>query len=252
MRDLSNLVNSIVDPEAFHLGAEKTPSGSGVRDQSAFSKTLVAFIEANFPNALKASKGEVVVQPLGPGVRGDYSPLSGKIRISPRALKGTYGPAVTVYRDKTGKEASQKVEFTTEDIMEAANTMLHELYHGASNGGFKAVGPVLSPEAAAKVNSMQQRKDFTKQPFTSVNTNSFDSEEFMANASALLQLAQAGAIVDGSVNSKQLANLKDIMQNVPEVKQFIDARLRPELPSIKPVPAPITEQIQKLLSDLLK
>lgn len=252
----------IVVAKKDRITTEKLPDGrTRVFDPTALAKVVVEVIKVNFPQALSTSDAKI--DPTGTKDyknTAEYDWWQNKININPdRTLQGRYGTSVGQTFDASGKKTYEQVNFTAQDVMESVNVLLHELYHSRSKAGYRGASKErvasygLTSEKLAKVNELQQ-DPYNYGSFSSINTRSFDQEEFLANADAILKLKSIGGIVAGSPTDNQYATLQKILKQVPEVQKLIDAYERPDVPEIKPLadkPAPVVTQILDLIKSKL-
>lgn len=236
------------------------PSYDGKRtytgQQEAVMQMALEVVKANFPDLIAKTHSKVSAkEPSHPGASGEYiyGLLSGEsdgIRLS---NADNISPAFMASTDsKTGKRLREKVNFTTEDVLRGAETVLHEMYHARSRAGYFNAGgnfSDLTPEQKARVNEIAQNPYKSGSPFgrplNSMFSQRMNEEEFMANASALLDMKERGLIMEGTDSAKRLHTLEMIMFDDPAVVKYIGARRDP---NIRTLSAPPTGTLGAILS----
>lgn len=221
-------------------------------------QVAMEIVKTVFPDLIAKTHSKVSAkEPRTPGATGEYSySLAGgegdgiRLKNADRIY-----PAMRRVDAKPGTDAKsyQEVNFTTDEVMESVDTILHEMFHARTRAGFFNAGNAtskLTPEQLQRVNDMAQAPDFgvprTGAPFHSVFGNTLNEEEFMANADALLHMQERGLRVSpNSRTAGKMITLQRIMQEIPEVAAYIESRRNPNVPSLK---APPTGTLGSILS----
>jgi len=212
----------------------------------AVMQLALEVVKTNFPDLVAKTHTKIVAaEPKSPGAYGEYTfaPFVGtdEIRLK-RADR--WSPAWSAREQGPGSAipSSSSVNFTTQEVLDSVNTVLHEIYHGQSKGGMfrqgvKEAANLLSPEDLKKINELAVNKtnNFAASLF-SMKDSHLDVEEFLANAFALTNMRDRKMIMPGSRSEEQLKTLDEIIAKVPNAKKFIDLQMQPNTPSLSAPP----------------
>jgi hypothetical protein len=138
-----------------------------------------------------------------------------------------------------GKQIGQEVNFSTTEVMDQVNTILHELVHAQGSGGWR--GPqahkVLKDLGIGEKEVAAINKKFSAPytPFFSSRPDFLDVEEFIANAIPLQEMAKRKMLPEAGRLAAGAKALEEIIQEVPQVQQLIDAMNRRDVPTLKPI-----------------
>jgi len=243
-------------------------TGSVTGQGEAVMQLALEVVKANFPDLVARTHSKVSSKrPEMPGADGEYryGLLSGEFDGIRLKNAGRIYPAVRRFVPsaesiKQGKKPSDEVNFTTQEVMDSVETVLHEMYHGRSRAGFSNEGgkfSKLTPEQAARANEIANLPDSGYPQFgrrlSSMSESGLNEEEFMANADALLSMKERLRIPENSPTAQRLITLEKIISEVPEVAKFIAARREPNVPTLKEPPTgtlgAILSQIDAFLND---
>jgi len=235
---------------------KRTNTGQG----EATLQVAMEIVKTVFPDLIAKTHSKVSAkEPRTPGATGEYSySLAGgegdgiRLKNADRIY-----PAMRRVDAKPGTDAKSysEVNFTTDQVMEGVNTVLHEMYHARTRAGFINEGAAtskLTPEQMKRVNDMAQAPESGYpqfgSPFASMFSDTMNEEEFMANADALLSMKERGLRVSPeSRTAGRMVTLQRIMQEIPEVAAYIESRRQPNIPSLK---APPTGTLGAIISNI--
>jgi hypothetical protein len=235
--------------ESKFSGTDKTGSVTGQGE--AVMQLALEVVKANFPDLVARTHSKVSrKEPTSPGATGEYTYGLAAGESDGIRLKNTgqWSPAARSFVPspegiKQGLKQRNEVNFTTQEVMAGVETVLHEMYHGRSRAGFFNAGEEfskLTPQQTARVNEIANLPESGYPQFgrrlNSMNENYLNTEEFMANADALLSMKERLRIPEGSHTAQRLVTLEKIISEVPEVAKFIAARREPNVPTLKEPP----------------
>lgn len=223
-------------------------TGTVVGQGEAVMQLALEVVKANFPDLVARTHAKISGEaPTYPGATGEYrySLFSGEFDGIRLKDQGRIYPAVRKFTPseegkKQGLKPSEEVNFTTAEVLTGVETVLHEMYHGRSRAGFINEGAKfsnLTPKQKQLLNSLAESgKVVFGKPFSSMNPDYLNEEEFMANADALLGMQERGLVMPGSQTQAKLNTLEEIIKQVPEAAAFIAARREPNIPTLKAPP----------------
>lgn len=217
------------------------------RGQSeAVMQLALEVVKANFPDIVAKTNTKIAArEPKSAGSYGEYefSPFGGTDEIRLKKT-GQWSPAWSAREQGPGSAipSSSSVNFTTNEVLDSVNTVLHELYHGQSKGGMfrqgaKEAADLLTDADKKKINDLAQNKtnNFAASLF-SMRDSGLDVEEFLANAFALTNMRDRKMIAPGSRSEEQLKTLDEIIAAVPNAKKFIELQMQPAIKSLSAPP----------------
>ena len=211
-------------------------SGNLYRDPSGLQRTILAVVQAQFPQLLSGTNTTVSSSPPSQySVRGSFNTDTRELKLAD--FYGSQGN--TAWATKTSQGAS----FTTADVMDAVNVILHEGSHAQrktpASTYFKGI-PETEQARAAKIGSGDA---FGYLP--SIRPDKLTPEELVANAYAITQMKQKGMVVPGSQTAIQSELLDKMFKEVPALQEATTKALQESTKN------PVPGIAQKLL-DLLK
>lgn len=230
------------------------------------AKLAIEVVKQLFPDYLKNAAKISAGSTKDYGAIADYSLLGNSIRLDPTKLAGRFVPSTSQYfpnkKDGTpdvDKKRTQ-INFTTEEVLTNANTILHELYHARSGGGWvsgkdriaaeKQFG--VTPEVKSAVNKIANSDIYgVGSRLYSMNPGYLDTEEFMANAATLLDMRDRSAMPESGPLKEKLSTIEKIMTEFPQMAQFIENSRQPDIKSLKsgaPAPGTLGALVETLFS----
>lgn len=239
-------------------GTTGRASGQG----EAVMQLALEVVKANFPDLVARTHAKVSSkEPTTPGAQGEYSYGLAVGEADGIRLKNIqqWSPATRSFVPSAAGKAQglkerEEVNFTTEEVMRGVEIVLHEMYHGRTRAGFFNTGTGfsnLTAEQMTKVNQIANLPESGYPQFgrrlNSMNENYLNTEEFMANADALLSMKERLQIPEGSASAQRLVTLEKIIAEVPEVAKFIAARREPNVPTLS---APPTGTLGAIISSV--
>lgn len=199
----------------------------------AVMQLALEVVKATFPDLVQRTHAKVSAKKPDAPARGSYSYgiFSGSQDGIKLANTGRWSPAVTTAED--GKSYSN---FTTSEVLQGVETVLHEMYHARTKAGFFRRGgeeaeALMTPELSKKLNQALSGS------FASLSPNGpLDMEEMMAGASAILDMRDRGLVMEGSRTSQRLAALDAAIKESPVLEKIIGAQRDPDIASFKGAP----------------
>ena len=226
------------------------------RGQSeAVMQLALEVVKANFPDIVAKTNTKISAkEPKSSGSYGEYefAPFAGTDEIRLKKA-GQWSPAWSAREQGPGSAipSSSSVNFTTQEVLDSVNTVLHELYHGQSKGGMfrqgaKEAADLLTAEDKQKINKLavNNTNNFAASLF-SMKDSGLDVEEFLANAFALTNMRDRKMIAPGTRSAEQLSTLEEIIREVPAAKKFIEMQMQPAINSLQ---GPATGTLGALIS----
>lgn len=245
--DTTEFDKRIRDSQFSSTGVTGSVTGQG----EAVMQLALEIVKANFPDLVAKTNAKVSAkQPTMPYADGEYSySLAGgesdgiRLKNKDRVYPATRRFVPSEEGKKQGLKPRDEVNFTTYEVMDAVETVLHEMYHGRTRAGFFNAGDAfskLTPEQASRVNEIANIPESGYPQFgrrlASMNPEYLQTEEFMANADALLSMKERLRLPPEGKSAQRLVTLEKIIAEVPAVADFIAARRQPNVPTLSAPP----------------
>lgn len=229
--------------------AYRTTGGTYVTTDRDAAKLAVDVVRNLFPDYIKDNTAKISAGPTRDARQNaiaDYSLLGHNIVIDPTKLAGRWSPSVSqFFPDDKKKSKEVQVNFTTEEVLTNVNTLLHELYHARTGGGWTQSKVRSKAEKDLKI-TPEMQKDIAKMassdPYNmgsalySIRPDSLDTEEFMANAVTLTDMKQRGALPETGRLREKMRTIEEIVAKYPQIGTYIENQRQPEAEAKKKQP----------------
>lgn len=245
--DTTEFDKRIQESQFSGTGATGSVTGQG----EAVMQLALEVVKANFPDLVAKTNSKVSSkEPAMRGALGEYTySLAGgegegiRLKTADRIYPAVRRFVPSEEGKKQGLKQRDEINFTTNEVMDAVETVLHEMYHGRTRAGFFNQGAgfsKLTPEQSARVNEIANLPESGYPQFgrrlASMSPTSLQEEEFMANADALLAMKERLTLDPQSKPAQRLITLEKIIAEVPAVADFIGARRNPNVPTLSAPP----------------
>lgn len=232
-------------PLLTKLGVPKTvPSSDGKGTYTVSSddaiKLALQVVQQIFPDyTQKISPKISEKEPQDWKSTAEYFPLGNSIAFDTRKMAGAIYPSTSV-KKVPGKSPDVQINFTTDEVLENVNTLLHELYHARGGGGWTAQGrnsaeklSGVTEEMKRDVNTMARSDQFGVGNLYSMKEGYLDTEEFLANAVSLLDMRDRKVIPEKGPLREKLRTVEGIIEKYPQMGAYIENQRQPDIPSLK-------------------
>jgi hypothetical protein len=219
-------------------------SGSYSTYNNDATKLALEVVKNIFPDYLRNNSVKVRGESTrNYGSIADYSLLGHDINIDPDKMQGKWSPSTSQSFPSDPKKPKEvRVNFTTTEVLENVNTLLHELYHSRTGGGWTAgkdrtaamkqhgISDEILKEAAKM--AYEGTADFSSGLY-SMKKDYLDVEEFLANAVTMTDMKQRNVFPEAGTLTGKMKTLEAIVAKFPQIGQLIENQRSPDIPTLK-------------------